>query len=257
MAMRQLFPDPVGQIDPYDACRPDDPAARRVRLNFVASLNGTITDEQGRSGGLGGEGDRAMFRALRAWADAIMVGAGTVRIEGYGPHRLTAALAERRAADGRHEPAAIVVVSRLLDFDLSTPLFTEARTPTVVLTCAAAPTDRQSKIASVARLIVAGDKQVNLAEGLDRLAAEGLRAVLCEGGPRLAESLLDPGLIDELWLTLAPALIGRAGPTLVASLINRIDLELSRIFTDGVEVFLRYALQNSRSSAESNPRSAS
>lgn len=238
MAMRALFP--AEELDPYDAARPDDPGGRQLRLNFVTSLDGAISDERGRSGGLSGAGDRAMFRALRAWADAILMGAGTARIEGCGPHRMTRELAERRAADGRPAPAAIVVVSRSLDLDLAAPLFTQARTPTVVLTCAAAPRDRRRAMAEVASVLVAGQERVDLAEGLDRLAEAGLRSVLCEGGPTLAEGLLAARLVDELCLTLAPMLIGQGGPALVEKLPERVDLALSRMLVAGGELFLRY-----------------
>lgn len=251
--MRQLLPDTVDPISPYDACRLDRPEV--VRVNFVAGLDGSITDERGRSGDLGGPGDRAMFRALRAWADAILVAAGTARREGYGPHRMPPDLALRRARDGRPEPAAVVVVTRSLDLDLSAPLFTEARTPTVVLTCAAAPADRRQRAAAVGPVVVAGEHEVDLAGGLARLRARGLRSVLCEGGPRLLEALLAAGLVDELCLTVAPTLIGRDGPRLVQTLPRRVDLTLSRVLAEGDELFLRY--QNSRSSSESRPRSAS
>lgn len=238
--MRQLLPEPVDPIDPYDACRPDQPEV--LRVNFVTSLDGSITDEQGRSGGLGGPGDRALFRALRAHADAILVAAGTARHEGYRPHRLSRELARRRALDGRADPAAIVVVTRSLDLDLGAPLFTEARTPTVVLTCAAAPADRRARAAEVGRVVVAGDDQVDLAEGLARLRAAGLRSVLCEGGPRLLEGLWAAGLVDELWLTVAPALIGHAGPRLVEHLPRRVDLTLGQVLNSDSELLLRYAV---------------
>lgn len=253
--MRALYPVVIDPIDPYDAARPD--GGGQVRLNFVTSLDGSATDESGRSSGLGGAGDKAMFRALRAWADAILVGAGTVRTERYGPHRLTRALADRRAADGRPDPAAIVVVSRSLDLDLTAPLFTAARTPTVVLTCAAAPLPRRRAVAAAARLLVAGEERVDLADGLGQLAAAGLCSVLCEGGPTLSEALLADGLVGELCLTLAPALLGTGGPALAGRLPHRVDLALTQVLTDGAELFLRYAVQNRRRSPDSSPRRAS
>lgn len=240
--MRQLLPEPAGDLDPYDAARIEDPGAALVRLNFVTSLDGSITDERGRSGGLGGAGDRAMFRALRAWADAILVGAGTARAEGYGPHRLRPDLAVRRAADGRPEPAPVVVVTRSLGLDFASALFTAARRPTIVLTCAAAPADlrRQANLLLPGRVLVAGEDEVDLALGLARLRDQGLASILCEGGPRLAEGLLGAGLVDELCLTLAPTLIGHAGPSLVASLPARLDLDLVRLYAEGSELYTRY-----------------
>jgi riboflavin-specific deaminase-like protein len=238
--MRQLLPEPLEDVDPYDAARPAEPGRSQTRLNFVSSLDGSIVDERGRSGRLGGEGDRAMFRALRAWADAILVAAGTARAEGYGPHRLPAALAARRAADGRPDPAPIVVVTRSLKLDFDSPLFRQARTPTVVLTCAAAPEDARRQAARAGQVVVAGEEEVDLAGGLARLRERGHRSILCEGGPRLAEALFAAGQVDELCLTVAPTLVGRDGPRLVGHLPRRLDLSLDRLFAQGSELYARY-----------------
>jgi len=242
--MHRLLPGPPGPVDPYDVARLPVPDGRPwLRVNFVVSADGSATDEQGRSEGLGGPGDRALFRALRAHADAILVGAGTARAEGYGPHRMRPDLAARRGADGRPEPAAVVVVTRSLDLDLDAPLFTAARTPTVVLTCAAAPPQRRERAAGVARLLVAGEEAVDLAEGLRLLRAEtGAASVLCEGGPVLTRDLLDAGLVDELCLTVAPVLVG-TGARLVEGLERRVDLELQRLATDDGDLYLGYGVR--------------
>jgi riboflavin-specific deaminase-like protein len=244
--MRLLWPEPRADVEPYDAYRLDDPDRPWLRLDMVTSLDGAVADAEGRSGSLGGEGDWAVFLALRALADAVLVGAGTVRAEGYGPHRLRPGLAERRAADGRPGPAAIVVVSRSLELDTSAPLFTEAVTPTVVLTCAAAPGDRQAAVRRAGRLVVAGDEDVDLAEGLARLRADGLVQLVCEGGPTLNRALLAAGLVDELDVTLAPALVqqGRPGAQgLAGTLAERVDLALVQVGQADDELFLRYRVR--------------
>src|SRR5690606_39776719 len=135
----------------------------------------------GARGGPGGPGALAVFAALRALAAGVLVGAGTVRAEGYGPHRLHPDLAARRRADGRTEPAAIVVVSRSLALDYDAPLFTEAQTPTVVLTCAAAPAERRAAATAAGRVVVAGDAEVDLVAGVAALRDElGLVSLVCE-----------------------------------------------------------------------------
>ncbi|CAN5805965.1 pyrimidine reductase family protein [soil metagenome] len=241
--MRQLLPRASDRVDPYDAYRPDDPHAPFLRLNMVASADGAVTDRRGRSGGLGGDGDRVVFRALRALADAVLVGAGTVRAEKYGPHRPPEALAARRFADGRARPAAIVVVSQSLDVDIGAPLFTEAEVPTVVLTCAASDPDRRAAIERVGRLVVAGDARVDLAAGLTGLRERlGCAHVLCEGGPTLNAALLAAGLVDELCLTVAPQLMGGSGPRLAADLEPSRDLDLIAVCEQDGELLLRYRL---------------
>lgn len=240
--MRQLLPEPLPDVDPYDAYRPRDPRTPLVRVNMVASVDGAATDERGYSAGLSGEGDQEVFRTLRALADAIVVGAQTVRVEGYGPHRLRADLRERREADGRPDPAPIVVVSRSLELDLDTPLFTEATVRTVVLTCEAAPADRLRAARGVALVLRAGEESVDLAAGI-ALLRDGLGAmhVLCEGGPTLNASLFGAGLVDEVCLTLSPRLVG-AGPRILRDVPRPCPLRLAGLCEDGGELYARYAI---------------
>ena len=239
--MRQVLPTLIEAVDPYEAYRPAAHGAASLRLNMVSSLDGAVTDEHGRSGGLGGPGDREVFRVLRAHADAILVGARTVRMEGYGPHRVRADLAERRRADGRPAPAPIVVVTRSLNLDLASPLFTEAVTPTVVLTCTAAPAGRRAAAGKVARVLIAGERAVDISWSLDLLRAElGATHVLCEGGPVLNAELLQAGLVDELCVTIGPSLIDGEGPRLATVLGRRIDLELLAVLEQDSDLLLRY-----------------
>ncbi len=242
--VRQLLPTHHPEMDDdevWDALRP--PGTDHLRVNFAASLDGSVTDGDGASGGLGGEGDRAVFRVLRAHADAILVGAGTARAEGYNPHRLSAALQERRAAEGRTAPAAIVVVTGSAGLDPTSPLFTHAVTPTVVLTRAAAPEDRRAALAEVAEVVLAGDDEVGLAAGLAALRARGLERILCEGGPSLLSQLLADDLVDELCLTLAPVLVGEDQCPLVRGLPEGRRLELVGALEGGGDLALRYRLR--------------
>lgn len=240
--MQQLLPDRARGVDAYEVYRPQDPQAPLLRVHMVASVDGAATDEHGRTGALGGETDTEIFRALRALADAILVGAGTVRTEGYGPHRLRADLRERRQADGRDRPAPIVVVSRSLDLDYAAPLFTEADVPTVVLTCEAAPADRRRQAERAGRVVVAGEEDVDLAAGLDRLRTDdGLAHVVCEGGPSLNVPLFAASLVDELCITLAPRLIGEA-PRILDHLDRPRDLHLMSLCEQDGELYARYAV---------------
>jgi riboflavin-specific deaminase-like protein len=242
--VRQLLPEPIEGVDVYDAYRIAD-AATSLRVNMVSSVDGSVTDEKGRSGLLGGAGDREVFRTLRAQADAILVGAGTVRAEGYGPHILREDLAARRLRDGRSQPAAIVVVTRSLDLDLSSALFTDAVNPTVVLTCAAAPEEARAAAARAGRVVVAGEGDVDLEAGLRLLREEhGWAHILCEGGPRLNRRLFAARVVDELCLTIAPALVNGDGPRLVSSLPGRVRLDLVRLLAKEGELFCRYRVRD-------------
>jgi len=198
--------DEAGLLALYAA----DGSDTSVRVNFVTSLDGAV-EVDGRSRGLSGEADRAVFTLLRRLSDAVMVGAGTVRQEGYGPVRANEAAARWRVGTGRPEHPTLVIVSASLDLDPSARIFTEAPVRPVVLTHDGAPADRRSHLAAVADVVSCGRSVVDLSAGLAELNRRGLFQILCEGGPHLFGALLAADLVDDLCLTISPLLVG-AGP---------------------------------------------
>jgi riboflavin biosynthesis pyrimidine reductase len=186
-----------------------------LRANMVTSADGAGFLD-GRSAGLSSPADMRLFGLLRVLADVVLVGAGTARVEEYKPARCRPTLQDLRA--GRPPTVPIALVSRKLDLDFGTPLFTGAPPDarTIVITCAGSPDDQRSAAARVADVIVAGDVAVDLAEALAALRDRGLGRVLCEGGPHLLGELASAGLLDELCLTVSPVLAG-PGPTRVVA----------------------------------------
>jgi riboflavin biosynthesis pyrimidine reductase len=176
-----------------------------LRANMVSSLDGAARHE-GRSQPLSSEGDMRIFGVLRGLADAVVVGAETVRQEGYRPARAREAFEQRRAAAGQPPVPAIAVVTASLDLDFTAPLFTEPLVPTLVLTGAAAPAGRLKAAEEAgARVVVAGDgATADAARVVRELAGRGLTRLLTEGGPRLLAQFAAAGVLDELCLTLAP-----------------------------------------------------
>jgi riboflavin biosynthesis pyrimidine reductase len=226
--VRRLLPDPAS-VDPVEIYG-DLPAAEgrpAVRLNMVASADGA-TAVDGRSGALGGAADRRLFLLLRTLADVVLVGAGTVRAEGYGPPRSPG--------------PAIAVVTRSLDLDWDSRLFGAGEVRPIVVTVADAPAERRAQAERQADVIVAGEGDVDLRRALDALAGRGARHVLCEGGPTLNGDLAADGLVDELCLTISPALASGetkrilAGPALPAL----VHLELRSACEEDGFLFLRY-----------------
>jgi riboflavin biosynthesis pyrimidine reductase len=227
--MRRLFPDPREEVDLRTAYAADSP--RHLRANFVASADGSVSLE-GKSGTLGSPADRELFQLLRAMSDVVLVGAGTARVENYGGARQTA---------GNIPP--IAVVSRSLDFDVQSRLFTDTLVPPIILTCEAAPQDRRNALDGIAEVIVAGDEDVDLRVALDALAERGLRHVECEGGPHLLGWLIAAGLLDELCLTVAPVIAGGEAGRIVAGLETQVAdrLQLAHVLEDDGFLFLRYS----------------
>ena len=181
-----------------------------VRANFITSVDGGATSG-GSSGAMGGPGDRFIFNLLRELADVIVVGAGTVRIEGYSGAQLSAAQRQHRQARGQSEvpPLAIVTKSGHLNRDMA--VFTRTEVPPLVLTCAAAAAQTRRLLSGVCEVLdcSAGDpEKVDEAALLAALGTRGLRRILTEGGPMLLGSLIDRDMLDELCLTIAPYIVG-------------------------------------------------
>ncbi|WP_026251963.1 pyrimidine reductase family protein [Streptomyces sp. PsTaAH-124] len=178
-----------------------------LRANMVSTLDGAAQHE-GRSQPISGAADMRIFGTLRALADAVVVGAGTVRQEGYRPARARAEFAALRAAAGQGPAPAVAVVTAGLELDFSLPLFTSPLVPTLVLTGAAAAPDRVAAAEKAgARVVIAGDGAgVDPARAVRALAGLGHTRLLTEGGPRLLGQMVASGALDELCLTVAPML---------------------------------------------------
>jgi riboflavin-specific deaminase-like protein len=204
--MRRLYPRPGAITDRADLEAEYFIAAHRhVRANFVVSLDGMV-EIDGRSGSLGGEADRAAFFAMRSVSDAILVGAGTVRQEKYGPVRLDAEVQERRRGRQQTPLPRLAIVSNQADLDPAARVFGGDTRPLLLTTAAAA--ERRPDLAAVAEVVRCGDQWVDITLALEQLHGRHLGRILCEGGPTLLRSLLFADLLDELCCTTAPLLVG-------------------------------------------------
>jgi riboflavin biosynthesis pyrimidine reductase len=209
--VRRLWPDPLEDIDVDETVaaelRPTPDGRPWLLVNMIGSLDGAITVE-GRSGPLGRPADRALFHALRAIADVVVAGAGTVRAERYGPVRPSDAQRAARRDRGQAEVPPIAIVTRSLDLDLDSALFTTDDGPRpIVVTCASAPAERRAAAAKRAEVLEVGDDTVDLPAALAALGGRG-SVVTCEGGPRLNADLIADDLVDEWAHTLSPILTG-------------------------------------------------
>jgi riboflavin biosynthesis pyrimidine reductase len=180
-----------------------------VRANMVSTLDGSATGGDGLSGSVSSPVDKATFGVLRGLADVVLVGAGTVRVEGYRTPVPKRAWADRRAASGQWPAPALAVVTR--SGDLPEGLF-DGAAPTYVVTTAAADLAPLLAVAGPDHVIVAGDEEVDVDDAVRVLAGRGLGRVLLEGGPSLLGSAIAAGRVDELCLTWSPLLAGGHGP---------------------------------------------
>ncbi len=243
----RLYPLPAREVSAIYEDLDLPPAGRRndsrpyVVLNMISSLDGRAAVE-GRASRLGSAADRQTMRTLRAKADAVMVGAGTLRAE-----RLTLGLDS--PADSH--PLAVIATSSG-DVPLESNLITPEGQGVLVIT-------RENVTVSsgehrVVPLPADGSGNLDLGVALEVLKAEhGVNLLLVEGGPKLNHSFLSRALADELFLTLAPILIGgtlEAGPTILdGPLLPRRDIHLLSAHLSGDELFLRYDLREASDTA--------
>lgn len=217
-----------------------DRARRHVRVNFISSLDGAVT-HGGVSGPLDDAADKQVFDLLRRLSDVVLVGAGTLRDEGYSGLRLDPGDAAWRTARGLAPHPALAVVSARLDLDPASSPFADAPIRPVVITHAGSPEGRRRELGRVADVVVAGPGPVDLAMGLAALADRGLTQVLCEGGPHLFGALIAADLVDEMCLTLSPVLEGGdAGRAATGGAQATRAMRLWHALTAGDMVLLRY-----------------
>ena len=245
--MRRLLPEPgptsvEQQLDGLDLANQAHDDRPYVITNFAITLDGQATIH-GRSGPIGSDTDTRMLVGLRTKADAVMIGAGTLRVERYGrlvPDPEQRALREREGLPP--DPLAVVVSGRL-DIPWDAPLFTEGAGQVVIFT--ASETEAPETRTPVG--IVRHQGRVDLAAALADLRTERrIRALLCEGGPTVHAQLIDAGLVDELFITHAAKLAGGAGPGLVAGLEEQArEVELAWLLAEPEtgELFGRYRIE--------------
>ena len=149
-----LGPTP-GPLDADDvvAAYPWPDGRRWVRAMMVTTLDGAAAGPDGLSGSISGEADKLVFDAVRRHADAVLIGAETLRAERYGPMRAKEEDAEARRAKGLAPAPQLVVVSRSLELPWDEPVFAESALPVLVLTDAAADPDRVARASAWSEVV--------------------------------------------------------------------------------------------------------
>jgi riboflavin biosynthesis pyrimidine reductase len=198
------------------------PSLPWLRANMVASVDGAATGETGRSDSINNAADKQVFDTLRALADAVVVGAGTARVEGYRPADRPLVLVSRSGA----------LPERLLDGPPGTVL---------LATCEVAPGLAVARERLGAeQVLVLGSHSVDLVALRGRLVERGLRHLLCEGGPHLLRDLLAARVVDELCTTVVPRLVGGLGPRITDGPLAEAPLRLHGLLEDDGTLLARW-----------------
>lgn len=212
-----------------------------LRANFVSSLDGAATHD-GLSAGLGSAADQRVFHILRWLADVIVVGAGTVRREGYGGTLLKGAALDWRRRHGLAPHPTLAIVSAKLNLDPGSSVFADAPVRPLVITCSAAPQARRTALAEVADVNDCGESRVDTGVMRSWLVERGLLQMHSEGGPHLLGSMIEDGSLDELCLTLATRLEGGTARRITdGHLATPTDMSLAHaLLGDDGTLLLRY-----------------
>jgi riboflavin biosynthesis pyrimidine reductase len=232
--------DPLAPYAKVDRTR--GPGGCWVMAHMVGGLDGSAAIG-GRVAELSTAPDAELFILMRALADIVLVGAETVRREGYGAVRLPPAQIAARRQAGRTGAPALAVVTRSLDLNWSARAFAgaPAESRTLVITCAAADPERLARARQVADVVIAGDDRVDPRQAVAKLSELGYRVVLCEGGPTLLGELVAAGCLDELCLTISPLMGGDPLPVSVSPRAAPLtQFTLCHVLRSADTLFLRY-----------------
>jgi riboflavin biosynthesis pyrimidine reductase len=212
-----------------------------LAIGMVASVDGAAAVD-GRSGGLGGTADRLALARLRDACDVVLVGAATVRQEGYGPLAGNRARREDRRRRGLAPLPRLAILTASGDLDPRAAVFSHPEQRPLVLTTGAALSATTGRLGDLADVVALGAGRVEVAAAVEHLADLGLRRILCEGGPRVNSQVVAAGLVEEAFVTVAPLAVGGGAPRIAQGPEpERAEpLRLESALLHGDELLLRY-----------------
>jgi riboflavin biosynthesis pyrimidine reductase len=216
---RELSDDDLRRL--YAAPRPD-----WLRVNMVSTVDGAGTGPDGLTGSVNNAADHRVFHALRALADAVVVGAGTARAEGYRPSALPTVVVSRRGQ----------VPPRLQEGGPGSVL---------LVTCTTGAIQAAREQLGTEAVLVLGHDSVDLGALRPALAERGLRRLLSEGGPHLLRDLVAAGAVDELCTTVVPRLLAGEGPRIATGQGVDVGLDLRLLLEDQGTLLARWFLSPS------------
>jgi riboflavin biosynthesis pyrimidine reductase len=207
------------------------PADPWLRVNMVETLDGAATGDSGRSGSINNAVDKVVYDQLRELADAIVVGAGTARIEGYAPVDRPTILVSRRA-------------------DVPERLRGGPPGSVLMVTCAEAERLTEARaLLGDEHVLALGAHRVDLTALKPALAEHGLTQLLCEGGPHLLRSLLAARAVDELCATIVPRLVAGVHPRIVQGAPVDVPLRLHLLLEESGTLLGRWVISTKRMKA--------
>lgn len=237
-----------------------------VRALMLATADGAARADTGLSGDISSAGDRLLFATIRGMADVILVGAETIRQEGYSGMKARPELAARRARAGQADAPRVAIVTRSGDLDPDAAIFQDSQLPPIVFLPESVAVDRRDRLSQVCEVVPLGTDEVPLGEALGYLDSIGLKRVVCEGGPSILGALAALDLVDEICLTVTPLLSGgrysngeRTPRILDGAALPESPrpMRLIHVLEDSGSLFLRYAVHAHSDPDDSAPVASS
>ena len=192
------------------------PEGRWLRAMMVTTLDGAAAGPDGLSGSISGAADQLVFNAVRREADVVLIGAGTMRAERYGPFRARARLA---------------IVSASLDLPWDEPAFTDSTERPLILTLHDADPERLARAAELCEVVKVAGGAGEPHAIVEALEHRGLQRIVCEGGPTLLRHLVAAGLVDEADITVSPVMTGTGPSPDTPGLLSVVGFDLVQVLT--------------------------
>lgn len=211
-----------------------------LRCMMLTTLDGAVRGADGESGSLSCPTDQYVFRQLRRFAQAVLVGAGTLRAEEYAP-LVGGDDSRERVARGLTPAPVLVVVTSSMDLRWDDPVFLHSTMTPLVITTDSAPADAIDRARRHVEVITLPGTRVDPYQLVSAIAYRGMTHVLCEGGPTLLAQLSQAGLVDEADITIAP--MQAAGGQIVTGVAMPAtpQLTLKSVIEQDGWLFTRYA----------------
>ena len=240
--MDMILGEPAGAVtdEQVVAAYPWPPGRRWVRAMMVTTLDGAAAGPDGLSGSISGAADQVVFAAVRRQADAVLIGAGTLRAERYTPMRAKAEDAEARREQGLAPAPRLVIVSGSLELPWSEPVFSESALPPLILTGTNPDPASLARVPETCEVVTLAGDTVDAAAILDAMEERGLRRIVCEGGPTLLHDLIAARLLDEADITVAPVFTGTNMSPHTPGLREVAEFELAQVLTADGFLMARY-----------------
>lgn len=209
-----------------------------VRAMMVTTLDGAAAGHDGLSGSVSSAPDQLVFNAVRRHADAVLIGAGTLRAEQYTPMKAKSADRERREADGQAPAPVIAVVSGSLNLPWDLPVWDESTIRPLVITTTHADQGRLAKAREHADVVTVDD--ITPTAIIDSLVERQLTRIVCEGGPRLLHELVAAELVDEADITVSPVFAGTEASPTTPVLAQVATFRLAHVLQGDGALMMRY-----------------